>query len=87
MEYGGSPYEVINLGSGRPMSLLEVVKALEEVLGIKAQLEFLPPQPGDAPKTWASLEKAERLLGFTPSVSFREGLEGFSQWLRGRRCG
>jgi len=86
MEYEGSPYEVINLGSGRPISLLEVVKALEEVLGVKAQLEFLAPQPGDAPKTWASLEKAKRLLGFTPSVSFREGLESFSRWLR-VRCG
>jgi len=51
-------------------------------LGIKAKLEFLPPQPGDVPQTWADMEKAERLLGFRPKVRFENGIVEFVRWIR-----
>lgn len=82
MDYTDTSYEVINLGNNQTVSLLEVVKTLEEALGVKAHLEFLPPQPGDVPQTWADMEKAERLLSFKPKMRFEEGIEEFVKWMR-----
>lgn len=83
MDYEGSMYEVINLGSGQPIRLLEMVKALEEALGVKAEVEFSPPQPGDVPQTWASVEKAQRLLNWCANTNFEQGLEAFVRWMNG----
>lgn len=82
MDYTATLYEVINLGNNQTVSLLEMVRTLEEALGIKAKLEFLPPQPGDVPQTWADMEKAERLLGFRPKVRFENGIVEFVRWIR-----
>jgi len=60
---------------------LETVETLEEALGIKTKLEFLPLQPGDVPQTWADMEKAERLLGFRPKTKFEEGIQNFVKWV------
>jgi UDP-glucuronate 4-epimerase len=45
-------------------------------------LSRLPDQLGDVPQTWASVDKAARLLGYAPSTSFAEGLARFTEWLR-----
>jgi UDP-glucuronate 4-epimerase len=84
MCYDASPYEVINLGNNRAVSLSELVALLERVLGCRAVLDRLPAQPGDVPQTWASIEKAARLLGYAPRVAFAEGLERFATWLTRR---
>lgn len=84
MDYDGNAYEIINLGNNRTVRLLEMVRTLEEALGLKAQLDFLPPQPGDVPQTWADINKAERLLGFQPSTPFPEGIRRFIKWLTAR---
>ncbi|CEP68829.1 NAD-dependent epimerase/dehydratase [Moorella glycerini] len=81
MNYNATPYEVINLGNNSTVSLLEMINALEETLGVKAKLEFLPPQLGDVPQTWASINKAEQLMGYIPKTEFKCGIEHFSQWL------
>ncbi|MCG0275501.1 MAG: GDP-mannose 4,6-dehydratase [Thermosediminibacteraceae bacterium] len=81
MEYKGSMYEVINLGNNQTVSLLEMVKTLEDALGIKAKLEFLPPQPGDVPQTWADVEKAKKYLDYIPSIPYNEGIRRFIKWL------
>lgn len=81
MEYEATQYEVINLGNNSTVSLSEMVQALEDVLGVRAQLERLPEQPGDVPQTWADVQKAERLLGYRPNTDFSEGLENFARWL------
>ncbi|AEG15316.1 UDP-glucuronate 4-epimerase [Desulfofundulus kuznetsovii DSM 6115] len=82
MDYTESQYEIINLGNNKTVSLLEMVRALEEVFGVKARLEILPPQPGDVPSTWANVENARRLLGFRPSTPFGEGLRSFAAWVK-----
>ncbi|SHE68064.1 UDP-glucuronate 4-epimerase [Desulfofundulus australicus DSM 11792] len=81
MDYTESQYEIINVGNNKTVSLLEMVRALEEVLEVKARLDFQPPQPGDVPQTWADLEKAGRLLCYRPCVPFPEGLKCFAIWL------
>lgn len=81
MDYERSPYEVINLGNSQSLSLLELIRALEETLGVKARLQYLPPQAGDVPQTWACSRKAEELLGFRPATPLSEGLKRFAEWL------
>lgn len=85
IDYQGSSYEVINLGNNRTISLCEMVRALEEALGVEAKLDRQPVQPGDVPRTWADIGKAARLLGYAPKTGFGEGLARFVSWLRGQR--
>ena len=77
-------FEVFNLGNSRPVKLLGLVRALEKVMEKRAALEFLPPQPGDVPVTWADLTKSRRLLGYRPRTPLDEGLGKFVDWLRQR---
>jgi len=81
MDYEGTPYEVFNLGSGRPITVLEVVQALEEVLGVKVRIEYFPVLAGDVPYTWADVKKAGQLLGYIPKTPFSEGLSRFVESL------
>lgn len=81
IEYDGGPYEVFNLGSGCPVSVIEIVRTLETVLAIKPQIVFFPPQPGDVPQTWADLCKAARLLGYRPNMDLESGVAEFARWL------
>jgi len=81
MDFAGSRYEVINLGNNHTVSLAEMVCGLEEVLGMRAELDHQAEQPGDVPQTWADLAKARELLGYEPRIEFREGLRRFADWL------
>lgn len=82
MDYRDSMYEVINLGNREPVSLLDMVRALENVLEAKAELDFRTVQPGDVWQTWADVEKARGLLGYRTTTDFREGLRVFASWVR-----
>ena len=82
IEHRGSAFEVINLGNNDTVSLREMVACLEHALSVKAVLQRLPEQAGDVPQTWASVEKARRLLGYEPRTSFRDGVARFSEWLQ-----
>jgi UDP-glucuronate 4-epimerase len=82
MEYRQSPYEVINLGCGNPITLTDLINTISEASSVPVRLEALPNQPGDVPRTYASIEKAERLLGYRPQVSFQEGIHHFITWFQ-----
>ncbi|HET9776736.1 MAG TPA: NAD-dependent epimerase/dehydratase family protein [Gemmatimonadaceae bacterium] len=82
MTYDGSAYEVINLGSSRSVSLLEMIRTLEHALGTKADLAFLDEQLGDVPQSWADLNKARDLLGYAPATEFADGVKRFADWLQ-----
>lgn len=77
-------FEVFNLGNSRPVKLSELVSELERALGKRAVLNYLPPQQGDVPITWADISKARRLLGYDPLVSLAAGMDRFVAWLRAR---
>jgi len=81
MEYTGSPYEVINLGNTQTVTLAEMIAGLERALGVTATIDHLPEQPGDVPQTWANVDKARALLGYTPSTSYEQGVAKFAEWL------
>lgn len=74
-------YEIINLGESKTTSLSKMVETLEMAIGRKAVLQKLPLQPGDASITFASIEKAKKLLQYSPSTSLEEGIKKFVAWL------
>lgn len=82
IEYRETSYEVINLGSDRPVSLMELVEMLQDALKIKAEIEFQPEQPGDVPRTWADISKASKLLNYHPKMDLGAGLRQFAEWIR-----
>ena len=73
-------YEIINLGSNNPISLKEMIATIGEVLGVEPKIEQLPMQPGDVDRTYADISKARELLGYKPSISFKEGVKKFIDW-------
>jgi UDP-glucuronate 4-epimerase len=84
MAYQDSPYEVINLGNHKAVTLSELITGLEQTLGVKARVTRLSEQPGDVQQTYANIEKARNLLGYEPSTPFDGGLAKFADWLRSR---
>lgn len=81
MDYTGTPFEIINLGTDRTVTLAELVAGLETVLGRPARIERLSDQAGDVPQTCADIGKAGRLLGYHPRTGFIQGLREFAAWL------
>ena len=75
-------YQIYNLGRGNPVTLTEMVAAVERALGKKAVLDRQPEQPGDVRTTWADISKAQSRLGYQPKVQLGEGIARFVTWWR-----
>ncbi|NLN31528.1 MAG: NAD-dependent epimerase/dehydratase family protein [Bacteroidales bacterium] len=75
-------FHVYNLGESESVELLSLVKMIEEALGKKAVLNYLPMQPGDVKNTYADISKARNELGYDPGYDFRKGLGKFIEWYR-----
>lgn len=78
-------YEVVNIGRGQPVMLADFVRTLEQVAGGKAQLTDAPMPAADVRTTFANIDKARRLLGYTPATSVEEGVRALCDWYRGTR--
>ena len=76
-------FSVYNLGRGKPVTLNEIIAALERALGIRAERQTLPDQPGDIPRTWASIARARAELGYAPRSTSTRASRVSSAWLRG----
>lgn len=77
-----APYRVYNIGNDNPVKLMDYIKAIENVLGMKAEIELLPLQKGDVPDTQADVSKLIADVGFKPSTSVQDGIDKFIQWYR-----
>jgi UDP-glucuronate 4-epimerase len=75
-------FQVLNLGAGRTVPLLDVVRILEEALSLEARVEWCPRQTGDVSHTWADIDAARSTLGYAPHVPLEEGIPRFVAWLR-----
>ena len=80
LHYNKSPYEVVNLGNNQTVTLSEMIKTIEEVVGRSAIIDRQSEQPGDVPQTWADVSKANKLFGYKPSTSFKDGVSQFYKW-------
>jgi UDP-glucuronate 4-epimerase len=78
-----APYRIVNIGRGEPINLLDFVEAIERKLGKTAIRNYLDMQPGDVPRTFADSSLLERLTGYRPQTSVREGVSAFVDWYRG----
>jgi UDP-glucose 4-epimerase len=65
---------VFNVGCGDRVSLLDIIARLETLLGHAVERRHTPVRAGDVPHTLADIERARKLLGYTPLVGFDEGL-------------
>lgn len=72
-----------NIGSGKPISLKDVLQLLEKICGKKLQIRPEKNQKGDVQDTYADISLARRSLGYAPKVKLEEGLEKEWIWLKG----
>ena len=77
-----APHRLFNIGNSHPTPLLTYIEALEEALGLTADKQFLPLQPGDVPATAADTRALEAWTGFRPRTPVREGVQQFTRWYR-----
>jgi UDP-glucose 4-epimerase len=85
LERTQSTYLPINLGTGRGVTVKELVAAFERVWGKPIPKREAPPRPGDVAGAYASAERAFELLGWKAERSLEEGIESALEW--GRRRG
>lgn len=74
--------EVINIGSGSPISVIDSIRVIAEIVSVEPEIVYVEKQRGDVKATYADIGKARRLLGWKPKTKLREGLEKEVEWLR-----
>ncbi len=75
-------YRLMNIGNNNPTPLMEMIRVLEETLGKKATINFMPLQPGDVPATYADIDDLHALTGFQPKTTIQEGIGKFVEWYK-----
>ncbi|MGB7816799.1 MAG: NAD-dependent epimerase [Methylotenera sp.] len=75
-----APYRLFNIGNNQPEKLMDFIGLLEDAIGIKAQKEFLPMQPGDVKATYADTNALNDWVGFKPSTPLQQGVTRFVDW-------
>lgn len=75
-------FEIINLGSDQPYSMLEFLRIIEKELSCKAMLIKKPKHPADMKATWANIDKAKKLLKWQPEYSLYQGLAEAVKWYK-----
>lgn len=77
-----APYRVYNIGSNAPVELLDYIAVFERCLGIEAEKNLLPLQPGDVIDTYADVDALVAAVGYRPSTSIEDGVARFVAWYR-----
>ena len=77
-----APHRVFNIGNSNPTPLLDYIGAIESALGVTAEKQFLPMQPGDVPATAANTSALEAWTGFKPNTPVKDGVARFVAWYR-----
>jgi UDP-glucuronate 4-epimerase len=80
-------YQIFNLGNHRTVELDRFISIIEENVGVKAQRQLLPMQPGDVAETFADIDLAREHLGYEPKTSIEEGVASFIGWFKQWKSG
>ncbi|MEG0986560.1 MAG: NAD-dependent epimerase/dehydratase family protein [Clostridia bacterium] len=78
----GDRYRLYNIGNSRPEKLMDFIETLENCLGVPAQKQLLPMQPGDVRTTYADVSALERDFDYRPATTIAQGLQAFVDWYR-----
>jgi UDP-glucose 4-epimerase len=81
------PAEVLNVGSGRSISLLKLIELLSEIVGHRLEVEARPPRSIDVPVTELDSSVLTALTGWRPEVELRDGLAECWEWARAHAVG
>lgn len=73
-------YEIINLGGHESISINDLIKKFETVIGKKANIKHYPENPADMSASWADTRKAKSLLGWEPKFTLDEGIRSVAAW-------
>lgn len=74
--------EIFNIGSEIETTTRRGIELVEEILGAKARLKYLPPRRGDQTHTRANIDKARAQLGFAPNTALADGLHTQIAWCK-----
>jgi UDP-glucuronate 4-epimerase len=77
-----APYRIFNIGNNSPVNLMDFIHAIEDELGKKALINYLPIQMGDVPETYADASSLERAVGYKPQTTIKEGIHEFITWYK-----
>ncbi|MEE9411934.1 MAG: NAD-dependent epimerase/dehydratase family protein, partial [Methylococcales bacterium] len=77
-----APYRIYNIGNNQPVELMHFIKVLEDCLGMEANKNFLPLQPGDVPATYANVDDLIRDVEYKPETAIETGIANFVKWYR-----
>ena len=80
LQYKAEGDAVFNLGNGKQIQLLPMIRLLEEEMQQKAIINWREEQPGDVTQTYADISRAAALLNYHPKLSFEEGIRQFVEW-------
>lgn len=77
--------QMMNVATGSRISLNQVLEVLRPMLGYKGEVRYGPPRAGDVQHSLADISRAQRLLGYQPTVNFADGLARTVAWYRSLR--
>jgi UDP-glucuronate 4-epimerase len=75
--------EIFNLGNHKSEKLMDIISLIEQNLGKKAEINFLPMQPGDVHESFSDIDKTEKMLGYEPTTDVDVGIGKFLEWYKG----
>ncbi len=78
-------HEVINLGGHEVITINNLIRLIEDVVGRKAIVEYGPADPADMRSNWADVTRAGELLGWEPQFNMRDGIEKLVEWYNAER--
>jgi nucleoside-diphosphate-sugar epimerase len=78
--------QVINVATGGRISLNELLRVMNQIVGTNLQAIYQEPRAGDVRDSQADITRAKNLLGYTPIVSLEEGLQKTTEWYRTERA-
>ena len=78
-------WEVLNLGSSRPIELRYLIYLLEIYLGKKAKIKKEALPKSEVPVTYADISRAKNVLGYNPKIKFEEGIKKFVEWYKSHK--
>lgn len=77
-----APWRIYNIGNNKPVRLMDYINALENALGKKAKINFLPLQPGDVQDTYANIDNLKKKFNYKPKTSVIDGVFSFVKWYK-----